>query len=144
MSVCGWTSSLDCLIWASNKGWVQSFSWTMCVSALQSMQGGADDIHEGSFYTIAELDIRVGSTQFFCCPLRQGQLARFPRCRRGLLRLLLQILQTWRQRKRCNLKSSRRFCLPLIWNAFSSSKTVKIGVEILLRLISSWRCSTYG
>lgn len=60
------------------------------------MKGGADDVHERSFHAVAQLDVGVGPAQLLCRPLRQSQLGRSSPCGRGLLRLLLQILQTWK------------------------------------------------
>lgn len=38
------------------------------------MKCGADDVHEGGFDAVAELDVGVGSTQILRCRLSQQQL----------------------------------------------------------------------
>lgn len=40
------------------------------IFSLQSLGTGANDVHEGSFYTVTQLDIWVNSTQFFSRSLR--------------------------------------------------------------------------
>lgn len=46
-----------------------SLSFTMCICFLWAVQGGADDVHERGLHTVAELDVRVGTSNFLGCTL---------------------------------------------------------------------------
>ena len=37
--------------------------------ALQSLEAGADDVHEGGLHAVAELHVGVGPAQLLCCSL---------------------------------------------------------------------------